>query len=193
MLPSEQTTYHTLIFLHIDEASHVTQCQAQSIIRRYFIGALIDGCSTDPRIFISPEYVLTKCPKLEYYASDGSYDSQQNFIHEALIQSSATSLLTALATSNTNYSNNSEDQLEQQQPRPLLYFSVCDNENTSQIMSLLLKYKDTVKHLRLNQNEWTGSHTHSIGDMHFKRFQSNICVRYVLTIFIIAWNLSSLY
>lgn len=81
LLPSGQILYSTLIHLHVDARLPFIMFQAGCIIcsspnLRCFIGAKYYSRRQGPKI-ISPDFVLARCPKLEYFAGDGSYHNKE--------------------------------------------------------------------------------------------------------------------
>ncbi|KAG2220803.1 hypothetical protein INT45_012472 [Circinella minor] len=137
----------------MDTVTPTIQYQAQSIIYRtpnlrYFIGASKQLGAKNDRTLIPPDFVLSWCPKLEYYVGDGSYNNGEDFIRDAFTQSST--LLSSAATTTNSHSNNNNNSDNQQ--RAFQYFCVGNVCDTGQIISVLRKYKDTLKHLKIAQS-----------------------------------------
>ncbi|KAI7848105.1 hypothetical protein BDC45DRAFT_524317 [Circinella umbellata] len=90
-------------------------------------------------------------------------------MREALIQSSASSLSTTLVTNNNkneNSSISSDKNNDAKRQNALQYFSVADNWNASQIISILHKYKDTLKHVKFGMTNYLESPNGSDGWRH---------------------------
>ncbi|KAG2218184.1 hypothetical protein INT45_003610 [Circinella minor] len=155
LLPSDRILYNNLIYLHVNADSRDIRQQIYSIIcrspnLRFFIGGDTSTCYTGSHKMTSPELVLSRCPKLEYYVGDGSYESRDEPMRGALIQSAASSLSTILVTNHNKNKNSSirSDNNDGERQNALQYFSVADNWNASQIIFILHKYKDTLKHVK---------------------------------------------
>ena len=112
ILDSAQILYNNLIHLHVDSDSHSIRNQVHSIISRspnlrYFIGSDKLKCEVQANTWMPPEFVLGCCPKLEYYAGDGSYDSAYELVHKPLAGS--LTLTWPWTTTSNNYSNDNQD------------------------------------------------------------------------------------
>ncbi|KAI7847303.1 hypothetical protein BDC45DRAFT_526540 [Circinella umbellata] len=153
VLSNDQSLYNSLIYLHVNTNLGVIQHQARSIIDRspnlrYYIGSYYNGCGSDPRMSITPEFVLSRCPQLEYYAGDGSYGDSSDFIEDVFTPWSAISLSTKTLAHSSNSNDTKSSDNNNQQQSPFQYFCLGHGWNTNQITSVLRKYKDTLKHLK---------------------------------------------
>ena len=101
---------------------------------------------------MQPEFVLENCPKLEYYAGNGSYGIGDGMILEALRKLAGSSLIPASVTNNNNTNCRSNDQQGQQQEQITFHhLFVRNNKNPNQIISLLDKHKDTLRNFILSK------------------------------------------
>ncbi|KAI7854582.1 hypothetical protein BDC45DRAFT_507609 [Circinella umbellata] len=154
LLSSDQISYNSLIYLHADTVTPIIQDQIQSIISRspnlrYFIGAHKHVCKPNPKTLILPKLILTKCPKLEYYVGDGSYEQGEKFIRDAFLQSLALLSTTSIATNSNNNNSSNRDRDNDRQQSLFQYFSVFVHSNIIEICFVLRKYKDILKHLKI--------------------------------------------
>ncbi|KAG2220797.1 hypothetical protein INT45_012466 [Circinella minor] len=100
-------------------------------------------------MLIPPGFVLSRCPQLEFYAGDGSYGDRKNFIQDALTPRSAILLSTTTTTNSSNNNDTNSNGNNNKQQSPFQYFCPGENYNTDQIISVLRKYKDTLKHIKM--------------------------------------------
>ncbi|KAI9268989.1 hypothetical protein BDA99DRAFT_338996 [Phascolomyces articulosus] len=141
--PSSTTTittinehFNNLIYLHID-APLEKQLRLQPILQRclnlqYFIGMSTENYDTtrDYRIdysnaLVASEELLSWCPKLICFKSNGSYD------HDI----SKNSILQSISTVNSN--------------NGLKHLSLRENSRDNQMISFLTSNSDTIEHLEL--------------------------------------------
>ncbi|KAI7854622.1 hypothetical protein BDC45DRAFT_507692 [Circinella umbellata] len=156
LLPSDQIIHSNLIYLHSNSDSCDIIKQINSIIcrspnLRYFIDGNIFTSRTESEMLTSPELVFSRCPKLEYYVGNGKYEFRDKPMRGALIQSStSTASLSTTMTTKSNHnktSSNSSDNNDQERQNALQYLSISHNWSASQTISILRKYKDTLKHV----------------------------------------------